>query len=204
MLMNSGRTVHIGYWAVGLAVAISLLIAGIQMSSAQELWNGEPGVLHISPAPGWASMVTLEDGSVILFRGRDTMVSHDGGRTWQDGFAVKGPRIEQSLALAAGEPVTTIRTNGYLFTDADGVGVTMRALGQDHLRNNVDGAGPRVTVRPTDVTSSWDVAATRAFKLDSEGTRIGEAACSPAGDDRIALGPFTETTLLDLHWGTPY
>jgi len=93
MLMNSGRTIRIGYWAVGLAVAISLLIGGIQMSSAQELWNGEPGVLHTSPAPR-GSMVALEDGSVILFRGSEAMVSQDGGRTWEEGFTLKGPEGE--------------------------------------------------------------------------------------------------------------
>ena len=93
MLMNSGRTIRIGYWTVGLAVAISLLIGGIQMSSAQELWNGEPGVLHTSPAPRGA-MVALEDGSVILFRGSQSMISQDGGRTWEEGFALKGPEGE--------------------------------------------------------------------------------------------------------------
>jgi len=36
----------------------------------------------------------------------------------QNGFAVKGPRIEQSLALVNGKPVTTIRTETYNYTDA--------------------------------------------------------------------------------------
>jgi len=36
----------------------------------------------------------------------------------QNGFAVKGPRIEQSLALVNGKPVTTIRTEKYNYTDA--------------------------------------------------------------------------------------
>jgi len=63
------------------------------MSSAQEMWNGQPGVLHTCPAPR-GPMVALEDGSVILFRGRDTLVSHDGGRTWEEGFALKGPEGE--------------------------------------------------------------------------------------------------------------
>lgn len=36
----------------------------------------------------------------------------------QNGFAVKGPKIEQSLTLVDGKPVTTIRTEKYQFTDA--------------------------------------------------------------------------------------
>jgi hypothetical protein len=36
----------------------------------------------------------------------------------QNGFAVKGPAIEQSLSLVGGRPVTVIRTAGFSFTDA--------------------------------------------------------------------------------------
>jgi hypothetical protein len=34
----------------------------------------------------------------------------------QNGFAVKGPRLEQSLCLVNGQPVTTIRAPGYAYT----------------------------------------------------------------------------------------
>jgi len=43
-----------------------------------------------------------------------------GGKTYvlpKNGFAVKGPRIEQSLALAQGKPVTTIQAGSYRFTE---------------------------------------------------------------------------------------
>jgi len=36
----------------------------------------------------------------------------------QNGFAVKGPKIEQSLSLVNGRPVTTIRTKTFQFTGA--------------------------------------------------------------------------------------
>ncbi len=36
----------------------------------------------------------------------------------QNGFAVKGPAIEQSLSLVEGRPVTSIRTATFFFTDA--------------------------------------------------------------------------------------
>jgi hypothetical protein len=35
----------------------------------------------------------------------------------QNGFAVQGPRIEQSLSLVEGRPVTTIRAGEYTYTD---------------------------------------------------------------------------------------
>ena len=43
-----------------------------------------------------------------------------GGKTYllpQNGFAVKGPRIEQSLALVDGRPATTIRVGEYRYSD---------------------------------------------------------------------------------------
>jgi hypothetical protein len=38
----------------------------------------------------------------------------------RNGFAVKGPKIEQSLALVSGEAVTTIRTRTFQFNDTPG------------------------------------------------------------------------------------
>jgi hypothetical protein len=35
----------------------------------------------------------------------------------ENGFAVKGPRIEQSLALIDGRPITTIRCGDYHYSD---------------------------------------------------------------------------------------
>jgi hypothetical protein len=43
------------------------------------------------------------------------------GKSYQlpkNGFAAKGPKIEQSLALVNGKPVTDIKTASYHFTDA--------------------------------------------------------------------------------------
>ncbi len=142
------------------------------------------------------------DGTeVIVNFGVEPHAAELAGRQYalpQNGFAVKGPRIEQSLVLVADKAVTTIRTEGYLFTDAGGVGVTLRRFGENHLRINIDGAGPRVTVRPADAASNWDVARTRVFKLDIEGKRLGEVPFSPIGDDGIAIGPFTERTILGV------
>ena len=45
-----------------------------------------------------------------------------GGRKYElpsNGFAAKGPRIEQSLALVNSKPVTTIHAAGYSFSDRE-------------------------------------------------------------------------------------
>jgi len=64
------------------------------MGSTQELWNGEPGVLHTelptqTLEPGRGTMVYRDDGSVIMFTGKQGFVSSDGGRTWAEPFSLK-------------------------------------------------------------------------------------------------------------------
>lgn len=64
----------------------------------------------------------FSDGTeVIVNFGQQPYTTELAGKKYvlpQNGFAVKGPKIEQSLALADGRPVTTIRTENYQFTDA--------------------------------------------------------------------------------------
>jgi hypothetical protein len=64
----------------------------------------------------------FSDGTqVIVNFGEAPYKAELGGRSYllpASGFAVKGPRIEQSLALVNGRPVTTIRAPGFEYTDA--------------------------------------------------------------------------------------
>jgi hypothetical protein len=64
----------------------------------------------------------FSDGTeVIVNFGEQPYEVELGGRQYvlpQNGFAVKGPRIEQSLAITDGRPVTTIRTDSYSYNDA--------------------------------------------------------------------------------------
>ncbi len=64
---------------------------------------------------------TFSDGTeVIVNFGESPYPAKLAGKSYvlpQNGFAVKGPRIEQSLALVDGKPVTTIRTADFQFTD---------------------------------------------------------------------------------------
>jgi hypothetical protein len=63
----------------------------------------------------------FSDGTeVIVNFGEPPYAANLKGKTYllpQNGFAVKGPRIEQSLALVDGKPVTTIRTRAFHFTE---------------------------------------------------------------------------------------
>lgn len=65
----------------------------------------------------------FSDGTeVIVNFGEQPREVELGGRRRllpQNGFAVKGPRIEQSLAITDGRPVTTIRTDSYSYRDAN-------------------------------------------------------------------------------------
>ena len=64
----------------------------------------------------------FSDGTeVIVNFGQTPYAAELAGKKYvlpQNGFAAKGPRIEQSLALVDGRPVTTIRAGKYQFTDA--------------------------------------------------------------------------------------
>jgi hypothetical protein len=65
---------------------------------------------------------SFSDGTqaIVNFGERPYEATLDGQKYLlpQNGFAVKGPRIEQSLALVDGRPVTTIRAGTYHWTDA--------------------------------------------------------------------------------------
>jgi len=63
----------------------------------------------------------FSDGTeAIVNFGEKAYEARLGGKTYmlpQNGFAVKGPRIEQSLALVDGRPVTTIHAGEYRYCD---------------------------------------------------------------------------------------
>jgi len=116
----------------------------------------------------------------------------------QNGFAAKGPRIEQSLALVGGKPVTTIRQKGYLFTDGGGVEITMRSLGSDRIRVHIGSTGKAVVLKPCDVSPGWDLAGTHIFVLDSRSQRVRHLLFQRRGPDALRVGPFPEATTLDV------
>jgi hypothetical protein len=64
----------------------------------------------------------FSDGTeVVVNFGEQPYAAKVGGKRYllpKNGFAAKGPKIEQSLALVNGKPVTGIRTASFRFTDA--------------------------------------------------------------------------------------
>lgn len=122
----------------------------------------------------------------------------------ENGFAAKGPRIEQSLVRVGETPVTTIQCEGYCFSDAGGVELTMRRVDGDTVRVDVghvaaadesvfrkDG-GMHLTVDPRMAVPDWETATTRAFVLDTQGERVrgltiggvGPLTLSDVGEER--------------------
>ena len=58
---------------------------------------------------------------VVVNFGEKPYAAKVGGKSYllpQNGFAVKGPKIEQSLSLSGGHPVTRIRAGSYQYTDS--------------------------------------------------------------------------------------
>lgn len=64
----------------------------------------------------------FDDGTeVVVNFGDAPHAAKLAGRSYllpKNGFAVKGPRLEQSLTLVSGRPVTVIRTDDFTFTDS--------------------------------------------------------------------------------------
>jgi hypothetical protein len=64
----------------------------------------------------------FSDGTEVIVNFGETPYSAEvGGNKYllpQNGFAVKGPRIEQSLSIINGHPVTTIRCGEFRYSDA--------------------------------------------------------------------------------------
>lgn len=120
----------------------------------------------------------------------------------QNGWLVRGPRIEQSLELRQGQPVTTIRTSGYLFTDAGGVELTLRSEGEERLRLHIGGPAKEVLLRPKEVAPRWDMASTRIFLLDERGERRRHLLWRPSGREGLLLGPFPTAAHVEMVCGS--
>jgi len=154
---------------------------------------------HEFLTPDRAAQATrFSDGTraVVNFGGKPYETELAGRRVVlpQNGFAVKGPKIEQSLVLVDGKPVTTIRQEGYLFTDAGGAELTARAMGADQIRLHA-GAGRPPAFRPADVSPRWDPATTRAYVLDAGERRLRRAGFRLSGDTLVFESPAGPATI---------
>lgn len=107
----------------------------------------------------------------------------------QNGWVVRGPEIQQSLVLVDGQPVTTIQTMGYYYTDAGGVQVTMRGMDENRIRVVLSGSGGKVHVKPNAVTPRWDFGTTRVYELDKVGRRAAAVEHAVAADTIVLTAP---------------
>jgi len=88
----------------------------------------------------------------------------------QNGWAVKGPKIEQSMSLVDARPITKIRADGYLFTDATGVPVTMNVSGPGSIRVTVGASAKIVALEPGLVIRDWNPETALLYRLDPHGS----------------------------------
>jgi len=130
----------------------------------------------------------------------DATVGNTSYRLPQDGFAAKGPKIEQSLALEFGRAVTTIRAPGYFFSDASGATLTMRCDGAERLLLQL-GAATRPAALPlASFAPGWSVPTTRLYQLNAAGERSKLLPAQQA-DGMFQVGPFPEAAALEAICG---
>ncbi len=113
----------------------------------------------------------------------------------QNGFWVKGPRIEQYMILQGGRAVTYIKRSDYLFSDEQGTEVEMKLEGKGRMRLHI-GAGKEIKVKLRDLAKDWDLGKTKIYLLDREGKPVREVGFRREGE-AIILGPFPEFTNLE-------
>ncbi len=152
-----------------------------------------------------AQRTRFSDGTecIVNFGEKPALVSL-GGKDFllpQNGWTVKGPRIEQSLSLVEEKPVIVIRAPGYFFSDRGGVPVTMASDGAGRLRITSPAATERVTVRPADVASDWRPATAALCQLDAQGQPLDVVSCHADELGRIEFGPLAQADSLLLVWG---
>jgi hypothetical protein len=126
-----------------------------------------------------------------------------GGKTYrlpQNGWAVKGPKIEQSLALENGRAVTTIRASGYSFSDASGAALTLRRDGGERVLVQFGGASGSAALPLVSFAPDWSMATTLLYQLNANGERT-KLLDTKQTDNNFHVGPFTETAALEAICG---
>jgi len=146
----------------------------------------------------------FSDGTeVVVNFGEEPYDATVGGKAYrlpQNGWAVKGPKIEQSLALENGRAVTTVRAPGYCFSDASGAELTMRTAGDGRVRIQL-GASQRTADLPlTTFVPGWAAATTRIYQLSAGGDRARLLETKRNGG-AFQVGPFAEATALEAICG---
>ena len=116
----------------------------------------------------------------------------------QNGFAVRGPKVKQSLALVDGKAVTTIQTPGYSYSEAGGQAVTMQAAGPERLLIAAQPQRAELLLQPRDLARAFEEKTAVAYALGAEGQRL-RAVDFRVGRGGLTLLPTSGQT--ELLWG---
>ena len=107
----------------------------------------------------------------------------------QNGWVVTGPKVQQSLTLEDGKPVTVIRAPGYAFSDGGGVPVTQIAESEGRLRVTVGAATPCVSLRPADADRSRTATTGVLYQCDAQGQPLDVMEFRAGARGEIEFGP---------------
>ncbi len=118
----------------------------------------------------------------------------------RNGFAVRGPKVRQSLALENGKPVTIIETPGYRYEERGGRGVTLSRQGAGRVHVSVAAGAGEVLLRPERVTKDWTPGRWLLYRLDANGERVEFVRRAEKGR-ALTVGRCEKPTAFDLLFG---
>jgi Concanavalin A-like lectin/glucanases superfamily/Glycosyl hydrolases related to GH101 family, GH129 len=137
---------------------------------------------------------TWSDGTTnIVNFGTTSYIAPDGSVLPQNGFWVKGP-WGSAIKAGTSRAVTTLRSAGYYFDDAQGTAplpVQVWQVANDFVRVNVGtnlSAATTITFNPANVQATWNYANTHVYKCDTNGGVIGPVAFTVSGNNITVSG----------------
>ena len=130
----------------------------------------------------------------------DATVGGKAYRLPQDGWAVRGPKIEQSLVLEGGREITTIRAPDTFFSDAAGAELTLRHAGDGRVLIHLGAASSPAALPLAAFSPGWGVATTRLYQLNAEGERVKLLDAKQTAGVFLA-GPFPAAVALEAICG---
>ncbi len=146
----------------------------------------------------------FSDGTeVVVNFGEQPYDAAVGGKTYrlpQNGWAAKGPKIEQSLVLEGGRAVTTIRSPDTFFSDAGGASLTLRREGDERVLIQLGPTPSCVSLPLAQFAPGWNVPTTRLYQLSTSGERVKQMEKKMV-DGAFPVGPFPEATALEALCG---
>ena len=135
----------------------------------------------------------FSDGTVCLINfGEKPYRATVGGKACelpQNGWVVTGPKVQQSLVLEGGKPVTSICAPGYAFSDRGGVPVTLIAESEGRLRVTVGASAPRVALRPSDADRAGKATTGVLYRCDAQGQPLDVIEFRAGAAGEIEFGP---------------